>query len=103
MRLVLAGNGPGRDFLPSLPGSAWAAPASSRACHLRWTRSACPDLAPWPPAMFPGVVAAVWLSQWAAVSAGLLGHGMTDACVACCVTIAVLAVLPFPLTFREKK
>jgi hypothetical protein len=28
---------------------------------------------------------------------------MTDARVACCVTIAVLAVLPFPLIFREKK
>jgi hypothetical protein len=37
------------------------------------------------------------------LSAGLLGHGMTDARVACCVTIAVLAVLPFPLIFREKK
>ena len=28
---------------------------------------------------------------------------MTDARVACRVTIAVLAVLPFPLIFREKK
>jgi hypothetical protein len=28
---------------------------------------------------------------------------MTDARVACCFTIAVLAVLPFPLIFREKK
>jgi hypothetical protein len=37
------------------------------------------------------------------LSAGLLGHGMTDARVACRVTIAVLAVLPFPLIFREKK
>jgi hypothetical protein len=30
------------------------------------------------------------------VSAGLPGHGMTDARVACWVTIAVLAALPFP-------
>jgi hypothetical protein len=28
---------------------------------------------------------------------------MTDARLACCFTIAVLAVLPFPLIFREKK
>jgi len=28
---------------------------------------------------------------------------MTDARAACCVTIARLAVLPFPLIFREKK
>jgi hypothetical protein len=37
------------------------------------------------------------------LSAGLLGQRMTDARVACCVTIAVLAVLPFPLIFRETK
>jgi hypothetical protein len=37
------------------------------------------------------------------LSAGLPGHGMTDARVTCRVTIAVLAVLPFPLIFREKK
>ena len=35
----------------------------------------------------------------------LPGHGMTDACVACRIMIAVLAALPFsfPLIFREKK
>jgi len=37
------------------------------------------------------------------LSAVLPGRWMTDARVACCVTIAVLAVLPFPLIFREKK
>jgi hypothetical protein len=37
------------------------------------------------------------------LSAGLRGHGMTDARVACRITIAVLAVLPFPLIFRKKK
>jgi hypothetical protein len=35
----------------------------------------------------------------------LPGHGMTDACMACRIMIAVLAALPFsfPLIFREKK
>jgi hypothetical protein len=37
------------------------------------------------------------------LSAVLPGRWMTDARVACCVTIARLAVLPFPLIFREKK
>jgi hypothetical protein len=37
------------------------------------------------------------------LSAVLPGRWMTDARVACCVTVAVLAVLPFPLIFREKK
>jgi hypothetical protein len=37
------------------------------------------------------------------LSAGLRGHGMTDARVACCITIAVLTVLPFPLNFPEEE
>jgi len=37
------------------------------------------------------------------LSAVLPGRWMRDARVACCFTIAVLAVLPFPLIFREKK
>jgi len=36
-------------------------------------------------------------------SAVLPGRWMADACVACCLTIAVLGVLPFRLIFREKK
>ena len=99
MRLVLAGNGPGRDFLPALPGRLRPVPghvtcagrdrrAGSRAAAAGGvSRRGCRC-----PAFTAG-----------GLSAGLLGHGMTDARVACCVTIAVLAVLPFPLIFREKK
>jgi hypothetical protein len=92
------GDAPGARRLQAGPGfpagCAGVAPPGSGACHLRWTRSAC---------RIPRGRRRRRLRAWLPLSgfhgrrlsAGLPGHEMTDVRVACCVTITVLAVLPF--------
>jgi hypothetical protein len=63
MRLVLAGNGPGRDFLFALPGRFRPVPGISPVLDV----IGVPDPAQWPPAEFPGVVAAAGVSRRAVV------------------------------------
>ena len=100
MRLVLAGNGPGWDGISCLPcrGGSGQFPGMSPALDA----IGVPDPARWPPAAFPGVVAA-GLSRQAAVIC-CPATTLDDGCPRGLLLHDRRARgPPFPLIFREKK
>ena len=95
----VAGRGRGGISCPLCQGGSGEFPGMSPALDV----TGVPDPAQWSPAVFPARLVLSGFHGGRRLSAVLPGHRMTDARLACRITIAVLAGPPFPLVFREEK